>query len=315
MIKNKPLVSIVIPVKEINDYIYENVEHSLKMNYDNFEIIILPDNASNAKFKKTKIIPSGNVKPGEKRNLGVKHAKGEIIAFIDDDAYPRKDWLTNAVKMFEDKSISAIGGPGVTPSKDTISQKISGAIYEYGSLNYNYRYVPGKKQEIDDFPSCNLLIRKKDFLLIKGFDENYWPGEDTKLCQDLVDNGGKIVYTPNVLVYHHRRKMIKPHLKQAFNYGFYRALFVKKFGGNSLKLTYFLPTILLIYLLFGIIVSAFSSYFGNFFLKTLSIYGGYLLITSRKIRDLRIFFGYILGSIITHIAYGAGFIGGLFKLK
>ena len=160
MIKNKPLISIIIPVKKINDYIYENVEHSLKMEYKNFEIIILPDNASNVKFKKTKIIPSGNVKPGEKRNLGVKHAKGEIIAFIDDDAYPRKDWLTNAIKGFKDKSIAAIGGPGVTPPKDSLSQKISGAIYEYGSLNYNYRYTSGKKQEIDDFPSCNLLIRK-----------------------------------------------------------------------------------------------------------------------------------------------------------
>ena len=52
MIKNKPLISIIIPVKKINDYIYENVEHSLKMEYKNFEIIILPDNASNVKFKK-----------------------------------------------------------------------------------------------------------------------------------------------------------------------------------------------------------------------------------------------------------------------
>ena len=315
MIKNKPLISIIIPVKKINDYIYENVEHSLKMEYKNFEIIILPDNASNVKFKKTKIIPSGNVKPGEKRNLGVKHAKGEIIAFIDDDAYPRKDWLTNAIKGFKDKSIAAIGGPGVTPPKDSLSQKISGAIYEYGSLNYNYRYTSGKKQEIDDFPSCNLLIRKKDFLAINGFDGNYWPGEDTKLCQDLVDNSRKIVYTPNVLVYHHRRKMIKPHLKQAFNYGFYRALFVKKFGGNSLRLTYFLPSFLLIYLLFGILVSSFSSYFANFFIKTLGIYGLYLVISARKIRDLRIFFGYIFGSIITHTAYGFGFIKGLFKLQ
>ncbi len=46
------------------------------------------------------IIPTGPVGPPLKRDIGAKKAKGEIIAFIDDDAYPRKDWLINAVKNF-----------------------------------------------------------------------------------------------------------------------------------------------------------------------------------------------------------------------
>ena len=59
--KNKSImkVSIIIPVKEINDYIYESIPKILEMDFDDFEIIILP-NENNIAFEanKTTILPS-----------------------------------------------------------------------------------------------------------------------------------------------------------------------------------------------------------------------------------------------------------------
>ena len=55
-----------------------------------------------------KIIATGPVSPGVKRNIGVKNSNGEFCAFIDNDAYPRSDWLTNALKYLEDPQVAVL---------------------------------------------------------------------------------------------------------------------------------------------------------------------------------------------------------------
>ena len=91
----KPKVSIIIPVKEINDYIREAVPKHLKLDYPDFEVLILPDRDSGEDFGPlVKIIPTyPKTGPADKRDLGTQKAQGEILAFIDDDAYPRRDWI------------------------------------------------------------------------------------------------------------------------------------------------------------------------------------------------------------------------------
>src|SRR3990167_3981385 len=149
------MVSIIIPVKKMNDYIRESVPKILELDYPNFEIIIVPDDAASVsrqdasllslrgapthggrgrrsnpiltQSKKIRIIPSGPVGPAEKRDLAARHAKGDILAFLDDDAYPRRDWLKCAVKHFSNPRVAAVGGPAITPANDTTGQKNSGA--------------------------------------------------------------------------------------------------------------------------------------------------------------------------------------------
>ena len=67
-LKSNPLVSVIIPLKKINDYIKEEVEYLLEQTYKNFEVIILPDSFSNEeidleifKDKRIKIIETGNI--------------------------------------------------------------------------------------------------------------------------------------------------------------------------------------------------------------------------------------------------------------
>lgn len=322
MRNDKPSVSIIIPVKEINDYIRESIPHILNLDYENYEILVLPDIGSDEKFEKTRIIPTGKISPAGKRDLAIKYAEGEILAFLDDDAYPREDWLKNAVRHFENSKIMAVGGPAVTPNNDSFWQKVSGAVFLSRLSGGNpERYWPvGKVKEIDDWPSVNLLVRKSDFSAVNGFDCQFWPGEDTKLCFDLIKKiNKKIIYDPNVLVFHHRRAGLKKHLKQVGNYGIHRGFFAKKYPENSFKLKYFIPSLFLLFVVIGVVLSIFNKIILGLYLMGLGIY---LLALIKAIFDIRRYEKNLLIAanavyyiFLTHLVYGFNFLKGLIFVK
>jgi hypothetical protein len=196
-------------------------------------------------------LPTGKVRPAEKRNIGIKAAKGEIVAFIDDDAYPDAHWIEYAVRYFGDETVGAVGGPGVTPPNDPFLARIGGRVYDnlLVSGNYRYRYkAGGVRRDVDDYPSCNLFVGKSLLDSFGGYRTDFWPGEDTLLCKDIVDSGKRIVYDPWVVVCHHRRALFGPHLRQLGRYAFHRGYFVKRFPSNSLHLSYFVPSLFVLYL-------------------------------------------------------------------
>jgi cellulose synthase/poly-beta-1,6-N-acetylglucosamine synthase-like glycosyltransferase len=313
-----PTVSIIIPVREVNAYIRESIPHILGMDYKDFEIIIFPDAPSSESFPKTTVIPTGSMGPAEKRDLALKYAKGEILAFLDDDAYPRRDWLENAIRNFKDPEVAAVGGPAVTPDDDPIWHRVSGAVFEswLTSGEYGYRYAPRRGREVDDFPTVNLLVRRDVFEKIGGFDSEYWPGEDTKLCLDITKRlGKKIIYDPGALVYHHRRPIFKQHLKQVGRYAYHRGYFAKVLPETSMKISYFIPSLFLLGLIFGGVFSLMSRHIAVLYLGILSVYGilllGSALSVSIKGRDVLVGALVMPGILTTHLVYGFNFLRGI----
>jgi len=65
-----------------------------------------------------------------KRNLGIRKAKGGILAFIDSDAYPARDWLSKALPLFTDESVAVVGGPNITKPSDSLLEKQVGSVCE-----------------------------------------------------------------------------------------------------------------------------------------------------------------------------------------
>lgn len=306
-------ISIIIPVKEVNDYIRQAMEHYAYLDYENYEILIFPDSQSNECFPNTKIIPSGPVGPADKRDMALQYAEGEIFAFIDDDAYPRADWLKNAVKYFEDSQVGAVGGPAVTAPEDDAWQQASGKVYEsfLCSGGYTYRYLPKAEREVDDLPSVNLIVRRDVFEQVGGYDSNYYPGEDTKLCLDIVESGKKIIYSPEVLVYHHRRRMFKQHLKQATNYAKHRGYFAKALPKTSCKPAYFIPSLFVLGLILGPLLSCVIPILWYFYFAVIVLYLFLLIASIRKVSSFKVWILTFLGIIATHIGYGVMFIRGL----
>lgn len=317
-------ISIIIPVKAPNKNLEECLHYCLQLDYPDFEIIVLPDSPVTLSYSNLVVIPTGAVGPSEKRDRALGNSKGDILAFLDDDTFPEKNWLKNAVKYFDDDRVAAVGGPAITPESDNFLQKASGLVYSslLGGGNVAYRYVPKAQREVDDYPSCNFLVRKSALKKAGGFNCKFWPGEDTKLCKEITnDLNMKIVYAPDVVVYHHRRPLFIPHLRQVWSYGVHRGYFVKRFPETSLRLAYFLPSIFVIGLVVGSLFSLISYPIRMLYAGTLGIYFLAVLISSlskvftSKDRSLRMVLVVFGGTILTHLCYGIGFLKGLFSRK
>ncbi|MFH1888548.1 MAG: glycosyltransferase [Candidatus Omnitrophota bacterium] len=321
-------VSIIIAVKTWQKNLEECVAKCRELDYPDFEIIVLPDTEkglspqmlNQLEAKGTvpiKVIATGPVSPAKKRDMAVSYAKGEILAFIDDDAYPGEDWLKNAIVNFNDPETAVVGGPAITPVSDSLRQKASGMVYSsiLVSGEYVYRYIPGRRKEVDDYPSSNFLVRKSTMQQLGGFNTNFWPGEDTKLCLEITrELGKKIIYDPQAVVYHHRRPLFLAHARQIASYALHRGYFVKRYPGTSLRPAYFIPTLFLFGIFLGAALSVFFAPFRIDYILGLILYLSLVLLSSIP-RGLR-FIPYVFcGIVLTHITYGLYFLKGLISGK
>jgi GT2 family glycosyltransferase len=312
--------SIIIPVKELNDYLKESVPKILEMDYSDYEIIILPneipekipEHLSNSKVK---IVASGRVSPAVKRDMGAERSKGEFLAFIDDDAYPDKDWLKLAEQELAQTKAEAVCGPAITPTNNSLSQKASGLFFEtlVGGGGMSYRYKPAKKSfYVDDYPTVNLIVSKKAFFGAGGFDNEFWPGEDTKFCLDFVKKGYRIWYSNKLIVWHHRRKLFVPHLKQVGSYGKHRGYFARKFPETSFRLTYFIPSAFLAGNIGLAVLSVFNILFLKIWLLLLAIYFTISAVDIfARTKNIAIGSLAIITVYLTHLTYGAMFAKGM----
>ena len=296
----KPLFSIIIPVKKITLYLRQTQKELKKQTFKNFELLIITD----------KISQTPN--PAIKRNLGAKMAKGRYLSFLDDDSYPSTNWLANVQKTFvKNPNIAALCGPCLTPPGDNIFQQASGLVWASwlgsgGAGTYRNSIQPARF--VDDYPTVNLIVKKADFNKIGGFQTRHWPGEDTVLCLDLVKKiKKKILYHPSIVVYHHRRAVLLPHLRQIGRYAKMRGLFVKKYPATSARPGYFMPSLCLLYALSSIPLKLpLFPFFIYAFLLLTSLFK-FLLAKNKILVSLLA----TLTIPVTHIYYGFLFILGL----
>lgn len=326
----RPYFSVIVACPGDSTVLRRLMDALREQTYRDFEVLFLPDRLlvrpeTNYRFR---IIATGSVRPAKKRNMGALAATGDVLAFIDDDAYPRPDWLASAAVHFATStenadgslpSPDALGGPGLTPPEDPPLAQLSGCVLASPLVSGNFRYryfVQGKLHKIEDFPSCNLFVKKSVFDAIHGFREDFWPGEDTLLCADLQRQGYSLWYDPRVVVYHHRRPLFLPHLRQVGRYALHRGFFARRIGLNSRRLSYLLPSLFVLGLCLGAPLACFIPWVAILYIATCSFY---LLLTLADAVLESPAPKYILmlwaGIICTHVWYGCRFILGFCSKK
>lgn len=310
--------TVIIPVKEINDYVIQNIKKIKNENRDDVEIIVLP-NKINLLLRDAIIFETGKISPGEKRDLGAAHAKGEWLLFLDDDSYPNEGYFLALDRIVATVNLSAYGGPGITPRDNNFWQHVSGSVFlSRWTGGFPERYLSiGEPKIVEDWPSVNLIVNTNAFMSVGGFNTKYWPGEDSILCEKLNKHTFLIQYRPDLVVWHHRRQGLKSHIKQVGNYGLHRGFFFKKKIGASYKLKYICPSLIVIYLLLSMVFMTFLKEWNEFligwFLYLIIIIKG--VIEIKKIEGFRIAISSIPYVFITHFIYGLMFMVGLCKSK
>jgi glycosyltransferase involved in cell wall biosynthesis len=311
-------VSVVVPLRRLNAYVREALTHLARQTYREFDVFVVTDEPETIEWEGLTVhcLSSGPVPPNYKRKLAAERSDADVVALLDDDAYPVAGWLAAAMQRFADPSVVAVGGPGVTPPDDPPSQQVSGAIYSSAlvSAGYVYRYLPGVERDVDDYPSCNLFVRREPFVRHVGECLRYWPGEDTKLCMLLTKVERKrIVYEPRAIVYHHRRALFWGHFRQVWNYAVHRGFFAKRYPDTSLRPQYFVPSTFVVASILAVPALAFLPAARSGVGLIGLVYA--FLVAAAAIRAhtsgacSRALIA--LGIYMTHLTYGLGFLFGL----
>jgi glycosyltransferase involved in cell wall biosynthesis len=222
-----PRVSVIVCSFNGARTIRDCFESIQKLDYPNYEVIVVSDGSTDSTASITqeydfRLICTKNLGLSSARNTGLEAATGEIVAYIDDDAYPDPHWLTYLVVAIEKSKYKAIGGPNIAPSgdgifADCIANAPGGPIH-----------VLLSDHEAEHIPGCNMAFRKSALEAVKFDPQFRIAGDDVDLCWRFQEKGWTLGFSPAAVVYHHRRKSVLSYFKQQLNYGKAEALLEKK---------------------------------------------------------------------------------------
>ena len=162
-----------------------------------------------------------NRNPATRRNRAASAARGEILAFLDDDARAEPQWLATACAYFDEHDdVLAIGGPDPAPDDSTIAELISETLLATPLIGSGVACHENRRGVFDvkspsDIALVNLFVRRDAF---SGFDESIgYIGEDTALIEQLMRRG-RVIYHDGVRVAHRRRAFPEAYLRQRWRY-------------------------------------------------------------------------------------------------
>lgn len=319
MMAFEPRVSVVVPNIRLNDRARACIASLRNQTYRNFDVYVVTDEPEPFAVDGLEVhsLASGAVAPNGKRRQAALASDAGLIALIDDDAYPAPDWLAVLVPHFANADVVAAGGPALTPAEDDPSQRASGAIYASPlvSAGETRRYVPGAARDVDFIPSCNLLVRRSALLEAALAGSRYAGGEDLVLCFALRDDGRRIIYDPNALVFHHRRRLFWGHFRQVWNYAVHRGFIVKRVPAVARDVRFYLPSLFV-----AGNAAALAAPFAPPPLRRLMLGLAGLYVVTVLLEAVRAGRRHgadpatvALGIYFTHLTYGAGFLAGLMR--
>ena len=156
------------------------------------------------------------------RNAGIDKAVGNIIAFTDSDCKVANVWLSTLAKQFDDLSVAGVGGSILTPEDDPFLAQCIGALMEsrLGSAGVRNSVSYKDIRDVNHNPTGNSAVRKSVLLEVGGFEDSLPKAEDVALDAKIKSKGYKLVYHPEMIVWHPRKRTLGGFAKQLFEYVF-----------------------------------------------------------------------------------------------
>ncbi|MGE5408406.1 MAG: glycosyltransferase, partial [Syntrophothermus sp.] len=223
-----PKISVVVCTHNGERTLPECLARIRSLAYPDFELIVVCDgsrdrSAAIAREHDALLIETDHRGLSHARNAGIDRASGEIVAFLDDDAYPDADWLHYVASSLRAGTHAGVGGPNVPPPDDGLVAECVAAA-PGGPI-----HVLVSDREAEHVPGCNMAFRKSDLEEIGGFDERFRvAGDDVDLCWRLQRAGRTLGFCAGAVVMHRRRDSVWGYLRQQYGYGKAEALLERK---------------------------------------------------------------------------------------
>lgn len=214
-----PPISVVVCAHNAGSTLRRCIESCLELEYPNYEVIVVDDGSTDDTVAIAESLPvrlSRLRKAGlsAARNKGLQEARGEIVAYIDADAWPDRRWLAHLADSFHRSRHAGIGGPNVVPPEaglveECVANSPGGPIH-----------VLLTDELAEHIPGCNMAFRKDALHSVGGFDTQFTiAGDDVDICWLLQQKGNTLGFNPAAIVWHRRRKTVRAYWKQQVNYG------------------------------------------------------------------------------------------------
>ncbi len=222
--------SVIVPTQNRVDSIRDCLRALAGLSYphDLFEVIVVDDGGDDGWRLETELVspdlgarmqvrlvrqaPSG---PAAARNHGASVARGEYLAFSDDDCAPTAEWLSELECALRSNPHALVGGRVVNGLDQNPYSTASQLLIDYLCAEYTYKGQPRF------LTSNNLALSREAFVRLGGFDETFPlpAAEDRELAEHWRQCGGEIVYRPDAVVRHLHRLTLSGFLRQHFHYG------------------------------------------------------------------------------------------------
>jgi O-antigen biosynthesis protein len=223
-----PRISVIVCTHNGSRTIRECLGGLQKLDYPAAEVIVVDDGSTDdtaaiARQFHFRLLSTVHGGLAAARNTGLEAATGEIIAYVDDDAWPDPHWLKYLALTFDYESCAAVGGPNIRPPPDgAIADSVANA--PGGPI-----HVMLTDTEAEHVPGCNMAFRKAALQAIGGFDPRFrTAGDDVDVCWQLQAAGLKVAFSPAAVVWHRARKTLSTYWKQQSGYGKAEALLAVK---------------------------------------------------------------------------------------
>jgi GT2 family glycosyltransferase len=223
-----PRISVIVCTYNSEQMLPACFDGLNRLEYPDYEVIVVNDGSTDGTDEVTetygfRLISTENQGLASARNVGLQAAAGEIVAYIDADAYPDPHWLSHLAVSFMKSSHAGVGGPNIPPPGD-------GHVADcVANAPGGPTHVLLSDREAEHIPGCNMAFRKASLNAIGGFDPQFRiAGDDVDICWRLQDQGWTVGFSPGAVVWHHRRDSVRSYLKQQREYGKAEALLERK---------------------------------------------------------------------------------------
>ena len=220
-----PSISVVVCAYNAGSTLDECLRHACALDYPELEVIVVDDGSTDATAEiarghpRARLVQIAHAGLSAARNAGLEAASGEIVAYLDSDAYPTPEWLYYLALGMDGASVGGVGGPNLPPLDAPIgAQQVARA--PGGPV-----HVMLSDDRAEHVPGCNMAFWKHVLEEVAGFDPVYTAaGDDVDVCWKVLDRGWEIGFHPAATVWHHRRSGLRTYLKQQRGYGRAEAL-------------------------------------------------------------------------------------------